>query len=168
MRFTTEDGREGNVGISYREVEIPRYPGMKCRRTIMYLHCVGNSKHPAIPIEEWSTCSPFDSFSKKVGRQKARLKFLAKFRGLSIHGHPECFDPEDRSCAKCHFTRNDRRVIYQGIMPEWNHTKKRRSKRSIEETEDRVDTMAGIHRIEGDAVLHMPVAKDGDWHPTAG
>lgn len=169
MRFTTEDGREVNVGLNYAWGEIPRYPGVQCRQTVIWLQCAGNVRHPKIDIEERAICSPFDMFSKRVGRLRVRQKFLATFETDQFTDAPGMPAKLIRVAPKQHFSRNDRRLIYQAIMPEWNHKKKRRpKKRSIEETEDRVDSMAGIHKIEGDGVLHIPTNKGDVWHPTAG
>lgn len=155
MRFQTEDGRSFDAGISHEETTIPRYPGVRCRQTVVWLRCEGNKHHPPILVEKKSVCSPNDMFSRKIGRHKARSKFLEIFQDGVLH--EEHGKLRWKHPLSEHFTRDDRRLIYKMIMPEYNSSpKKKRYKKcktDIVQEENKGDALVGVHKIEGGATL---------------
>ena len=104
MFITCEDGRKIDVGLKHHNVVIPRYPKTIVRRTCMWLRGVTKDGQP-IDIEANVTCSPYDNFSRRTGRQMVREKFLPMFE-------PYLKD----------FSRVDRREIYAHIYPEFHYS----------------------------------------------
>ena len=95
MKITCSDGAVVNLGIHHeKDVEIPRYPGVKCRATVMFLHCDAKGIH----LEERVTCSPEDNFSKSMGRELVRDIFMPQFRGMRVSEVLEAYHywPEDQ------------------------------------------------------------------------
>lgn len=163
-----------NVGIAHTEVQIPRYPGVKCRQTIIWLHSDANEKLeiPEVHVEGTATCSPHDMFSKKMGRRLALQKFRGQFEDDVIHDVTGMPTRMLHLGLSRYFSREDRRNIYTVIMPGMNHRAKGRKKRKPElAAEYKGDSLSGVHKIEGDSVLHPPPA-DGErveqWCPFAG
>ena len=125
MQFVTEDGRNVSVGLHHVEVVIPRYPEMKCKRTIMRLKAEGNKQFPPVDIEQHVTCNPKTQFCRKTGRKLVREKFLPIFeQDVVNHFDADHYDVI-ATAPKRFFTRHDRTIIYSVLLPEFTRKNKK-------------------------------------------
>ena len=140
MIFRTTDGRQVSVGISHREVTIPRYGDTKVRRTVMWLNTTAKNGSPII-IEEHVTCSPEDMFSRAIGRELVREKFMPVFE-LPISGRHNNYSRR-LTAIKYEFNKDDRRIIYEALYPEFYSKKKLPKKQAYSRLEDKIDEPRG-------------------------
>ncbi len=121
MLFTTTDGSTFSVGIRHCWAAIPRYPDQQVRATEMWLKGTLKNQKP-IDLEVRVTCSPEDNFSRRVGRDLARAKFMPLLTEPNWKAQGRWY------CVLDLFTREDRRHIYTALLPE-HHAKKERKRR---------------------------------------